>query len=108
MAGRRGFTLVELLVVIGICGLLLSISFPTLSFFRGIIYLDASAQTLASELRKAQGRALCENDTCEYERFKFSKTGFPLPGGSGTRILTDGRGHSRKVILSSAGRVRVE
>jgi prepilin-type N-terminal cleavage/methylation domain-containing protein len=105
---RKGFTLIELLVVVGILGLLLSLSFPALSSFRGIISLNASAQVLASQLRKTQSQALCENENREYGRFKFSRTGFPLPGGTGTQILTDSFGRTRKVILSSAGRVRVE
>ncbi len=105
---RRGFTLIELLIVSAVLGILLSFSFPALSRFRGILYLEASAKGLASQLRKTQAQALCENDTREYERFKFSRTGFPPPGGSGTQVLADGWGHVRKVILSSAGRVRIE
>ena len=105
---RRGFTLIELLVVIGICGLLLLFSFPTLASFRENICLEGSARSFASELRKVQSRAMASGESCEYDKFKFSRTGFPLPGGTGTQILTDRFGHDRKIILSPAGRVRVE
>lgn len=108
MAGRRGFTLIELLVVAGICGLLLSFSFPTLANFRELICLDSSAYQSASDIRKVQVMAICKNESQAIGRFKFSKTGFPLPGGTGTEVLKSRSGYYRKVIVSSAGRVRVE
>jgi len=108
MAGRRGFTIIELLVVTGICGLLLSFSFPTLINFRELICLDSSTYQAASDIRKVQIEAICKNESLSIGRFKFSKTGFPLPGGTGTEVLKSRSGYCRKVIVSSAGRVRVE
>lgn len=101
--GRRGFTLIELLVVVGICGLLLSFSFPALSNFRKGVYLESSAREIASEIRKAQSLAMSVGETQSVGKFKFSRTGFPLPGGSGTETIG-----SRKIIVSSVGRVRIE
>lgn len=105
--GKRAFTLVELIVVIGICGLLLSFSFPTLHTFKCVIQLGASAQALASDLRKTQMQALCRNTTESWQSYKFAKTGNCLPGGSGTTVLTQGN-FSKKVVVSQYGRVRVE
>lgn len=107
-AGRRGFTLVELLTVIGICGLLLAFSFPTLSRYKQNLLLNASAFERASELRAAQARALGGGQAVQSGRFKFSRTGAALPGESGTEIFAGRRGLSKKVIVSSAGRVRIE
>ena len=123
-AGRRGFTLVELVIVVGICALLLSISFPTLTNFREKIYLEAIARGAASELRKTQSQAMSRSENFGWDislfnlppgvlavnirKFIFSSSGFPLVGGTGTQLLRDHHGHGRKVILSSAGRVRVE
>jgi len=42
------------------------------------------------------------------ETIRFSKTGFPPAGGSGTVILEDLAGRSKRIIVSSAGRIRVE
>jgi len=123
--GRKsGFTLIELLIVIGICSLLLMLSFPTLASFRSSIYLEASARGVASELRKFQSLAESRNENLNWDlsrfglpsgvvarnirQFKFSSSGFPLPGGTGTQVLETQNGCAKKVILSSVGRVRIE
>lgn len=106
MGRRQGFTLVELTVVVGICGLLFSLSFPTLANFRSKLGLEAAARGMASDLRKCQASAMSRGETvaCSGTKFKFSSSGSPPPGGSGTYWL----GHQKKIILSSAGRVRIE
>ena len=108
MGQKSGFMLVELLAVMSICGLLLSFSFPALARFRASLYLEASAKERVAEIRKAQGLAMSKGETQSSGKFKFSATGFPVPGGSGTEILEGRNGFNRKVIVSSVGRVRIE
>jgi prepilin-type N-terminal cleavage/methylation domain-containing protein len=124
MGKRKGFTLVELLITIGICGLLLSFSLSALSQLRSALYLEAASRGAASELRKAQALAVCQNQNRSWEissfklpggitafnrkTFVFSGSGFTPPGGNGTQILTDSFGHNKRIIVSSAGRVRIE
>jgi Tfp pilus assembly protein FimT len=92
----------------GIVGLILLLSFPTLANFREQVYLESASNQLVSDLRLAQAKAICFNETQACDRFKFAKTGNPPPGGSGTALLSGRSGSVRKVIVSSAGRVRVE
>lgn len=124
MGERKGFSLVELLVVIGVFSLLLSFSIPGLVRFRSGIYLDLSARGAASKIRRTQAFSISrsENLTCPVlpealapgihastiKQFKFSSSGFPLVGGSGTQILEDKDKNIRQVVLSSAGRTRIE
>jgi prepilin-type N-terminal cleavage/methylation domain-containing protein len=102
--GKRGFTLVELLVVIGICGLLLAVTYPSFYKLRQTVLVEGKAQALAADLRRAEIEALTRLRTIERLPFKFASSGFPLPGYSGTLVLSP----RRKVIVSSVGRVRLE
>jgi Tfp pilus assembly protein FimT len=106
MGRRRGFSLVELVVIVSICGLLFSLSFPTLANFRSRLSLETAARGMASDLRKCQASAMSKGETvaCAGTKFKFSSSGFPPPGGSGTYRMCG----KKKIILSSAGRVRIE
>lgn len=111
MAGRGGFTLVELSVATGIIGLILFFSFPTLANFREHVYLESTSKQLVSDLRQTQIKAIClgEEASCEAagRQFRFSKSGNPPPGGSGTGMIA-GRFAARRLIVSSNGRVRIE
>ncbi|MCU0640889.1 MAG: type II secretion system GspH family protein [Candidatus Margulisbacteria bacterium] len=102
--GRKAFTLVELLVVIGIVGLIGTVSFPSLTKFRKTVLIEAQAQVLAAAARRAQVEALAKGRTVELPPFKFGASGYPVPGYSGTLVLSP---HC-KVIVSSVGRVRIE
>jgi len=121
--GRRGFTLIELSVVIGLVGLLTLVAFPSLMAFRERIYLETTSQQLLTDLRRTQAEALCAGTDRSYnssslslpgglasdeKQFKFSGSGAPPPGGSGTVRLQGRTGRGRSVIVSSAGRVRLE
>ena len=124
MGKGQGFTLVELLITIGICGLLLIFSFPALSQLRSALYLEASSRGIASDLRKTQALAVCQNENRSWEisafmlpaginefnrkTFVFSGSGSTPPGGNGTQILSDRSGHCKRIVVSSAGRVRIE
>ncbi|KPJ66707.1 hypothetical protein AMJ44_08020 [candidate division WOR-1 bacterium DG_54_3] len=120
----KGFTLIEILIVIGVLALIFSFSFPSLSLFSAQLSLAASAKALTSELRNVQSQAVLQHKTLSPDLSKlrfppgiklinlssisFSASGFPPPGGSGTIILQNRLGQARKIIVSSAGRVRVE
>jgi prepilin-type N-terminal cleavage/methylation domain-containing protein len=102
--GRRGFTLVELLVVIGIVGMIFTLSFPALSKLRKTVLVEGEVYSLAAALRRAEVEALTKNRAVSLPPFKFAGSGFPLPGYSGTLNLSP----KRKIVVSSVGRVRIE
>ena len=121
---RKAFTLIEILIVISLLALLISISIPTFSRFSAQLCLNTSARALASELRRVQNQAILQHKTLGLDSSKlslpsgiksknecfvsFAASGFPPPGGSGTLILQNRLGQTRKIIVSSAGRVRIE
>jgi prepilin-type N-terminal cleavage/methylation domain-containing protein len=121
---RKAFTLVEILVVVGIIALVFSIGFPGMKTFSKQIILSSSAKVAASSLRALQQRAVAEHQTLvldlnrlnlppgivitQSRDIKFAASGFPPPGGSGSLILKNQLGQIKKIIVSSAGRVRVE
>jgi prepilin-type N-terminal cleavage/methylation domain-containing protein len=106
--GRQGFTLVELLVVLGIFSILLIMALPGLSRWRETVGLEFTARAAAIELRCAQSRALSCGEAVGCGRFRFARSGNTLPGGSGTETLRDRYGRVRKIIVSQAGRVRLD
>lgn len=121
---RPGFTLIELLVVISILGLMSLISIPSFSRFASQLTLNASAKTLASDLRQVQSQAILKHQTLSFAlgnfRFpggikavktssiRFSSSGSTPPGGSGTFALQNRFGQQKKIIVSTSGRVRIE
>ncbi len=121
---RKAFTLVEILVVMGFLAILFSLSLPTFGAFRASLLLDASARSVASHLRHVQTQALLKHQSIKADlaqlklptaikikkasKLCFSSSGFPPPGGSGSIILENRFGRSKKIITSSAGRVRIE
>jgi type IV fimbrial biogenesis protein FimT len=60
---RRGFTLVEIVIVIVVAGLLMGIAAPRFTTMRNRYRLDAGARQLAGELRRAQTEAVKRNKT---------------------------------------------
>ena len=121
--GQRGFTLVELSVIIGLIGLLALAALPPLAAFRERIYLETASQQLLTDLRRTQAEALCAGTdraydsaslplpgglACNAKQFKFAGSGEPPPGGSGTVLIAGRTGRGRSVIVSSAGRIRLE
>lgn len=101
---RRGFSLIELIVVISIVSLICLISLPSYKRFCARPTINLSASTIASEIRTAQSRAYSENSTKQAQGIFFAPSGNPLPGKFGTIIVNN----SKKVIVSNSGRVRIE
>lgn len=121
---KRAFTLIELLIVMGILALIVGITIPTFSSFKNQFLLNAAAQKIASELRRIQILASTQHETLSLDPSKldlpkgiklksaktitFSSSGFPPPGGAGTIVLENQSGKTKKIAVSSMGRVRVE
>jgi prepilin-type N-terminal cleavage/methylation domain-containing protein len=59
----RGFSLIELLVVIGVLGLLVAITVPGISGFAGSVRVSGAANTLAADLRYARALASAQRKT---------------------------------------------
>lgn len=129
---NRGFTLLEILIVISLVAALFSFSYLSFSGYTDSARLNAASKLILSDLRLAQNNASSERQSytvvfggdfysinsqktvklpqgisASPRVFIFSPSGSPPPGGSGTLLLS-GKKHSRKIILSSEGRIRIE
>jgi prepilin-type N-terminal cleavage/methylation domain-containing protein len=120
---KPGFTLIELLIVIFMIGILFSFSLPAFNSFSSGLALNQSAQSVAGEIRTLQAKAYAQHQKLSLDLTRllprnilptqnhlicFAASGFPVPGGSGTIVLSNKTGQSKKIIVSSLGRVRIE
>jgi prepilin-type N-terminal cleavage/methylation domain-containing protein len=62
---RRGFTLVEVALVVVVMGLMLAIATPRFTAMRNGLTLDAAAYQVAGDLRRAQVEAIKQNKTIQ-------------------------------------------
>lgn len=61
LARSKGFTLIEILMVLVVAGLMLTFALPKLLEMRTNMRLDAAVQQLAGDLRRAQVEAIKRN-----------------------------------------------
>ncbi len=87
LSKRSGFTLVELLLVIGIMGLMLALSIPALSSLKGGSDLSKSASDIQGILENARTRAMLQNTYVYVGFFEsdgvLSQNTRPAPAGTG-------------------------
>jgi len=131
---KTGFSLVELLLVLGLIAILSSLSFPVYCSFYKNLCLAHAAHQVAADLRAQQQRAFtCQEEirvvfsgrqysitglravvlpsgisVTRDEIISFSSTGAPSPGGSGTITLSGKNLSVKKVVVASSGRIRIE
>ncbi len=126
---HRGFTLVEMLVVLAIVALVYAMTAPMLSAGFAGVQLKAAARQVASGLRKARNEAMARKDevalTVDVEQRQFELTGdkrvYHMPekveltlftaqsqlinGKTGSiRFFPDGSSTGGRVTLSRGGR----
>ncbi len=61
--GNGGFTILELIVVIGLTGVVMGLSSPALTAIRGHYQLDGASRQMAMEISKARMQAIAQNRT---------------------------------------------
>lgn len=84
-----GFSLIELLVVIGIIGILVAISFPNLLTSADDYRLKAAARDIYSDMQQARLQAIKGNTlVC----LSFTTVVYPAIGGGYTVFIDDGAG----------------
>ena len=124
MRKRSAFTLIEIIIVISLIGTVLFCAAFPLRRFQTAIYLEATSKRLISELRKTQSQAICRHTTIAFNPSKlrlpqgillsqakviaFAPSGFPAFGKAGSLILQNSFGQTRKIVVSSLGRIRLE
>jgi prepilin-type N-terminal cleavage/methylation domain-containing protein len=72
VSGRKGFTLVETVIVIVLAGMLLTFAVPQFSESRRRYQVDTAAHQLAGDLRRAQVEAIRRNTPITLRRFDDS------------------------------------
>ncbi|MBI5399612.1 prepilin-type N-terminal cleavage/methylation domain-containing protein [Candidatus Saganbacteria bacterium] len=121
---RPAFTLIEVVICLSLVGVIAVAALAAAAGFSGSWNLRAASRSLASELRHIQSLAVSQHQTLSFkpDRCKlpagiiltktssitFAPSGQTPPGGAGTLIITNRRGQSKKIIVSTAGRVRIE
>ena len=76
-----GFTLIELIIVVGIIGLLMLVAVPTFNAMRDNVALKNSSQQIVSTLRLAQNRAITSQGGVQHS-VQFTTNSFIIFGGT--------------------------
>lgn len=108
--GARGFTLIEIMVVMAILALMLVLISPNFSTALPGVSLKAAARTLAGGLRHARSRAIARNEEValaidvETRRYAIvgGKTSGKLPGEGEIRLFTA----QSELIDATSGTIR--
>lgn len=86
---ERGFTVTELLVVIGIIAVLAAIAIPAFSTLVPNYHLKAAARTIYSDMQMARLQAIKQNT---FVSLRFTTVVYPAAGGGYSVFTDDGSG----------------
>ncbi len=101
---RRGFTLLELLVLLGVLGIVALASAPHVAAMRSALELRAASLRVASEMTRARYGALAEGRTWWVRVVDATTLEVEPEGGDATRARLPGQ--TRFVASTSGGDVR--
>ncbi|MGZ8218211.1 GspH/FimT family protein [Methylomagnum sp.] len=110
MPAARGFTLLELLLALGLVALLMALAVPNFGPAIARAQLTSATRDVASALRHVRGQALMRGRDAEFEldieRHRYKVTGrnkaYSLPGGIGLSLYTA----ESETVDEGTGRIR--
>lgn len=105
MSKQEGFTLLEMLIAMGIMGLLAAIAMPTYAAWRESARYRDAARSIASALREARTAAISRNCECRVEfdidggRYRVTHGDLAYGSSDFSAVLRDWRGVGGSVLL---------